>query len=387
MRASAQGIRTRAWRWVREAMLQNQDASVRESTHPLRVLLVKTSSLGDVVANLPVVVDILRWRPDAGIDWVVEEAFADVVRMHPRVANVIVVAQRRWRKRPLSAVSVDERRMFHAQIRARSYDLVVDTQGLLKSAIIAFRARGPSVGYGWSSAREPLATLAYDRRISVPKTIHAMERNRRLVAGALGYALGEPADYGLRCPTAPTLDPPNPFWVALHGTSRDEKLWPEACWMALGASLSTRGFTAVLPWGTERERARSERLAAAIPGALAPPRLGLQDLAGFLGAARFVVGVDTGLTHLAAALRVPVVALFCDSDPALSGVRGEGTLANLGGPNNAPDAPAVTRAVDALISQGGRLRRLGELAAMAPRPGANGRPRDFEITADSERER
>ena len=348
MPASTGAMRSRGW-WQRRATVPSQPVSVQALTRPLRVLLVKTSSLGDVVANLPVVADILRWSPDARIDWVVEEAFADVVRLHPGVARVIVVAQRRWRKRLLSAASWAELRAFVVRLQACRYDQIVDTQGLLKSAVIALHAYGTSAGHAWSSAREPLAALTYDRRILVLKGIHAMERNRRVVAGALRYVLREPADYGLRCPVAPAAAPSKSFWVALHGTSCDRKQWPEARWVALGAALSARGLSLVLPWGTERERACSERLAASIPGALTLPHLGVRDLAGLLGAARFVVGVDTGLTHLAAALGVPVIALFCHSDPALSGVQGTAACVNLGGMHCAPDVSAAVEAVNALF--------------------------------------
>jgi heptosyltransferase-1 len=312
------------------------------------ILLVKTSSLGDVVANLPVVADILRWRSDACIDWVVEETYADLVRLHPGVREVIVVAQRRWRKGPLSTRCRGERQAFVERLRSRSYDIVVDTQGLLKSAIIAWRARGSRVGYDWSSARESPATLAYQRRIPVPTNLHAIDRNRRLVASALGYRIDAPADYGLR-PAIAGQAAPGGFWVAVHGSSREEKLWPEMRWSALARGLASRGLSVVLPWGSEAERMRSERLKQAIPGALVPLRLGLRELAGLLRGARFVAGVDSGPTHLAAALGVPVVALFSGSDPRLSGVRGKGGYINLGAMGRAPEVTDVVRAVDALV--------------------------------------
>ena len=315
----------------------------------LNVLLVKTSSLGDIVANLPVVADILRWRPDTRVDWVVEEAFAELVRLHPGVDNVIEVAQRRWRKDLLSPAYRAERRTFAERLRGCRYDFIIDTQGLVKSALIAWSARGMSVGYGWSSAREPLAALAFDRTVAVPRGLHAIERNRRLAAAALGYRLRDPADFGLRCPRVPPPAKPGKFWVALHGSSRDEKLWPEERWRALGVALARRGLDVVLPWGSEGERARSERLSRAMPRAVVAPGLGLPAVANLLGRACFAVGVDTGLTHLAAALGVPVAALFSHSDPVLSGVRGQGPCINLGGPARAPQVRDVIAAVDALV--------------------------------------
>ena len=251
---------------------------VRQQAHELaawrrlgespRLLLVKISSLGDVIANLPVVTDIVRRWPRAQIDWVVEEAFVDIPALHPGVANVIPLAQRRWRESPMSAETWAERRAFVARLRAMQYDFVIDTQGLIKSALIARDANGPSAGYDWASAREPLATIVYDRTLPVPKGLHAIERNRRLAAAALGYALDEPAAYSLHLPPVPDVAPKMPYCVLVHGTSRDSKLWPESHWIAVGRALAGRRLVVVLPWGSDCERARSERLADAIPGVM-----------------------------------------------------------------------------------------------------------------------
>jgi heptosyltransferase-1 len=314
------------------------------------ILLVKTSSLGDVVSNLPVIADIRRWRPDAAIDWVVEEAYVELVRLHPGVRDVIVVAQRRWRRDLLSPQCRTERRAFAERLRECIYDAVIDTQGLLKSAVIAWRACGEVVGYDWASAREPLATLAYDRRIAVPWHLHAIERNRRLAAFALGYTLDTRAEFGLR--PGPSRPPfvRGAFWVALHGSSRDEKLWPEERWIALGRALVAKRLTVVLPWGDEQERMRSERLRRALPRAVVAPRRGLKAMAALLEAASFVVGVDTGLTHLAAALGVPVVALFSQSDPTSTGARGDGPHVDLGAPGRPPDVREVVSAIETVTS-------------------------------------
>lgn len=312
----------------------------------MRILLVKTSSLGDVIHNLPVVSDIRRHLPQATIDWCVEESCAAIPRLHPGVADIIPVALRRWRKALFSAQTWRELGAFRARIGAADYDAVVDTQGLVKSALLAGRARGPLCGYAPDSAREPLAARFYDRRFSVAKDLHAVVRNRQLAAAALGYELGGEPDYGIAAP-AVTFDwlPPAPYVVFLSATSRDDKLWPEAHWIALGQALQAHGLNAVLPAGNAVERARASRLAAAIPHAIAAPPLAIDQLAALLAGARGVVGVDTGLSHLAVALPVPTVALYTATDPGLTGVLGSGYCRNLGGKNQRPTVAEVLAAL------------------------------------------
>jgi heptosyltransferase-1 len=311
-----------------------------------KILLIKTSSLGDVVHNLPVVSDIQAHYPGARIDWVVEEGFQDIPRLHPGVTELFPIALRRWRKTPLAARTREAFRLFRQRLRQEHYDLILDTQGLLKSALIATLAKGTRVGHAWGSAREPLAALAYDRGFRVDRTLHAVTRNRILAGNALGYAPQGAPDYGIRpAPLAlPWLDAA-PYCVLLHATSRDDKLWPEEAWVALGRALHTRGLRSVLPWGSEAERLRGERLAGAIDGAKVAPRLTIPELSVLLGGARAVIGVDTGLTHLAAALGKPVVALYCGSDPGLTGVLAGDRAVNLGA-RGAP--PTVAEVLDIL---------------------------------------
>lgn len=317
------------------------------TTSPVsRILLVKTSSLGDVLHNLPVVGDIARRHPHARIDWVVEEGFAQLPGLHPGVHDVIPVAVRRWRKRMLDRNTRNEIRDFRHKLAECDYDLVIDTQGLLKSALIARSTSATRCGYDWSSAREPLASLFYDRTYSVPRNLHAVERNRRLAGLALGYAVEGAPDYGIR---APQLDlpwlPDAPYAVLLHATSRDDKLWDERNWIALGERLRGAGLHVVLPWGNEKEKARSERLAAAIPGSVCPPRLDLKQAAALLGHARAVIGVDTGLSHLAAALDVPTVGIYTATDPGLTGLYAGNRAINLGGKSLSPSVEAVLAAL------------------------------------------
>lgn len=313
----------------------------------LNILLIKTTSLGDVLHNLPVVTDLRQYMPEAHIDWIVEESFADLPALHPGVRQIIPVAMRRWRRGWWQ--SRHEIRAACRLIRNGDYHLALDTQGLLKSAILAQCARTVRCGFSRDSAREPLASLLYDRAFSVPKNLHAVERNRQLAGMALGYVPQGAPNYGI---TAPALDlpwlPAAPFVVLLHATSRDDKLWPETDWVALGHRLREAGLIAMLPWGNESEHLRAQRLAAAIPDAHCAPRLDLREAATLLGRAQAVVGVDTGLSHLAAALNVPTIGIYTATDPGLTGLHAGPRAVNMGGKGKPP-------AVETVIDQLGAL--------------------------------
>jgi heptosyltransferase-1 len=312
----------------------------------MRILLVKTSSLGDVIHNLPVVTDLRGHFPDAVIDWVVEEGFAEIPRLHPGVRRVIPVALRRWRKALFTAATWREIGAFRAALQGESYDLVIDTQGLLKSALITRLAQGKRCGYVAESAREPLAARFYDARFAVPRDLHAVMRNRQLVALAAGYAATPAPDYGIAVPSAPTS---HNSTLLLTATSRDDKLWPEDRWIGVGRALHERGLACLLPAGSATERERAARIAQAIPGAAVLPPMRLAELAAQLAAARIVVGVDTGLVHLAAALGRPVLALFSASDPALTGVLAVTPAINLGSRGQPPTVGDVLAAALPLL--------------------------------------
>ena len=308
-----------------------------------RILFVKTSSLGDVVHNCPAVSDAARAFPGATIDWVVEEAFTGVARLHARVSRVIPVAVRRWRRSLFLHPSVwrDLGRL-SAMLKSEAYDAIIDTQGLLKSALIARWGSGTRHGMDAASAREPLAARFYERTHAIPRGLHAVERNRRLTAAALGIPVAAEVDYGLsaRMETARGGGLPAAYSVLLTMTSRVDKLWPEARWVELGRALA---LPLVLPWGNTEERLRAERIAGALPQAVVPARMGIEALAEVLAHARNVVGLDSGLTHLAAALGVPTVAVFCGSDPALTGVYGAAKAVNVGAAGRAPEVFEVLR--------------------------------------------
>jgi heptosyltransferase-1 len=309
-----------------------------------RILFVKTSSLGDVVHNCPAVSDVARSSPGAAIDWVVEEAFAEVATMQVQVRRAIPVAVRRWRQTLWHPRTWAEMGAFRRALREERYDLVIDTQGLLKSALLARLAGGERHGMDSASAREPLAALLYDVRHTVPRQQHAVERNRQLAAAALGGTSLAACDYGLRAEGALPLDLPAPYTVLLTMTSRADKLWPEGSWMELGRLLAARGLRCVLPWGSEEEKARAARIAAGIGNALIPRRLGLAELARLMRGARGVAGVDTGLTHLAAALGVPAAGIYLSTEARLTGLHAGARVRNL----HAPEAAAVHAALEEL---------------------------------------
>jgi heptosyltransferase-1 len=318
----------------------------------MRILIVKTSSLGDVIHNLPVVSDIRQHFPEAIIDWCVEESFADIPRLHPNVSEVIPVALRRWKKNLLSSQTRQEIKAFRQNIARHNYDLILDTQGLLKSALIVRQARGVKCGYDASSAREPIAARFYDRCFAVPKAAHAVTRNRLLASSAFGYTAEPEMNFGISAPlTVTDWLPGSPFVVLLTATSRDDKLWPESHWLELAKQLKSQGFTAVYPGGSKVERERATRLAAGQPGAIAAPAMSLPQLASVLARASAVVGVDTGLSHLAVALNVPTVAIYTATDPALTGVFGSGFHRNLGGKAQIPSVQSVLDALSPVLAQ------------------------------------
>jgi heptosyltransferase-1 len=310
----------------------------------MNLLAIKMTSLGDVVHLLPALTDAAEHHPGLAVDWVVEEGFAAIPGWHPAVRRVIPSAIRRWRRALGAAATWRELAAFRRAIEAREYDLVVDAQGLVKSALVALLARGPRAGLARGSARESLACLAYQRRYPAPRELHAITRNRLLMAQALDYPMAEtPPRYGLIAPPPwPLAGLAADYVVCLHGTARAEKQYPEADWAVLLGKLARQGLGLVLPWGNPQEQARAQRLAATLPGAIVPPRLGLAEIAGVIAGARGVIGVDTGLMHLAAALRKPGIGLFPATPPARFGALGEAdapALVNLAGRDAlAPDA-------------------------------------------------
>jgi heptosyltransferase-1 len=292
----------------------------------LRVLLIKTSSLGDVIHTLPALTDAARAIPGIQFDWVVEEGFAEIPAWHPAVAQVIPVAIRRWRKHLLQTWKSGEWKRFKQRLGEVDYDLVIDAQGLFKSAFLTRYNKAPVAGLDRDSAREPIACRFYDRLYTVAKDQHALERTRQLFAQALGYELPQQiGDYGLdRAAMADAAA--QPYLLFLHGTTWASKHWPEADWCALAERMAAQGWSIRLPWGNEVERERAVRIAAGIDSAAVLPKLNLAGVAKVIAGATACVAVDTGLGHLAAALDVPTISLYGPTLPGKVGAYGRGQV-------------------------------------------------------------
>jgi heptosyltransferase-1 len=316
------------------------------------ILFIKTSSLGDVVHHMPAVADVRRRMPDARLSWVVEEPYAPLARLHPGVDEVILVASRRWRAQLHRRETWSEIDRFRRAIRERQYDAVIDSQGLLRTAVITKAARGVRHGYDTASIREPLASMFYDIRHRVEWRSHAIPRNRMLTGRALGYEPEPQIDFGLdRASIAGKVR--NDYAVLIHGTARVGKEWPQSNWLTVARALADRGLDVVLPWGAAEERRRSDEIAAALGCGEVPDKRPLDEVAALIAGAAVVVGVDTGLVHVAAALGVPLVGIFIGSEPGLTGPLGSGPIAIVGGKGALPDAAEVLRALDR-VAGGGR---------------------------------
>ncbi|MEO8753850.1 MAG: lipopolysaccharide heptosyltransferase I [Casimicrobiaceae bacterium] len=301
------------------------------------LLVVRPSSLGDIVHALALVSDVKAHDPALPVDWVAEEAFVPLVRLDQRIRAVIPVALRRWRAAPLSRDTRREFADFRRVLRIESYDAILDMQEQVKGALVARMARGRRHGFDRHSIREPIAAWLDDVHHRIPRNVHFIDKGRALAAAALGYRVTGSPLWQFTTAPAVTATPAGPFAIAFHGTSRDDKLWPDERWRGLLAHFAQAGFATLLPWGSAAEEERSRRLAADSANALVPPRQTLAELASLARSAEVVVGVDTGLTHLAAALGTPTVAVFTSTDASLAGVARAGTHAlDVGGNGNVP---------------------------------------------------
>lgn len=297
----------------------------------MRVLIVKVSSLGDVIHTLPAVTDAQRARKDIQFDWVVEENFVEVPSWHPAVDNVIPVALRRWRRNIFKTYMNHEFRAFKRELQGVHYDLVIDAQGLIKSGLISRLSKGLTIGLSNRTIREPFATLFYNKVYSVPWTEHAVDRVRQLFSRALQYEYDpKRIDYGIdmgRIDSAVGIaDKKDRQVVFLHGTTWQTKHWPENYWRQLAHISTQAGYKVLLPWGTPEEKQRAEYIAQGNAQVEVLDKQTLSGLATYIQQSDGVIAVDTGLGHLAAALAKPTVSLYGPTNPGLTGTFGNNQL-------------------------------------------------------------
>ena len=291
----------------------------------MKVCVIKTSSMGDVIHTLPALTDAQKAIPSLSIDWVVEENFAEIPRWHSAVNRVLPIALRRWRKSPFSIQTRNEWKNYRTLLQAENYDAVIDAQGLIKSALFAIRfAQGVKHGYDRQSIRELLASFFYDKKYAISYQQHAVERIRQLFAQSLGYELPQvQGDYGIARHFLHQTSEKN-YVVFIHSTTRADKHWEESEWQKLIEKITALSDCKIhLPWGNEQEKARAERLAQVHSNVLVLPKLTLTELAKQIANAKAVVSVDTGLAHLTAALDKPNITLYGATDPKLIGCYGE----------------------------------------------------------------
>ena len=314
-----------------------------------KILIVRTSSLGDLVHMLPAISDIAKRVPEAQIDWLVEESFASIPTWHPAVKQVLEVAHRRWRRSWWSSQVRRERQAFEADLQSRQYDIVLDMQALLKTVWWVRMANGVKHGLDWRSAREPLATLFYDTRHRVEFWQPAVTRQRLLAASVFGYPVQGDPDFGLQrfelqAQAARGRDAP--YATIMPSASRDDKLWPEPDWHAVFDLLSQRGLQLKLLAGNQTEAERARALTQGRSNAEVLPRGTLTETAEHLAGATLMVGLDSGLTHLSAALGRPTIGIYKASTPVRTPLVGAAFTASLGDRGQPPTRQVVLAAIE-----------------------------------------
>ncbi|OGT45411.1 MAG: lipopolysaccharide heptosyltransferase I [Gammaproteobacteria bacterium RIFCSPHIGHO2_12_FULL_41_20] len=290
----------------------------------MRVLLIKTSSMGDVIHTLPALTDAQQVIPGITFDWVVEEGFVEIPRWHPAVDSVIPIAWRRWRKQLFAQTTRRQWVEFYHRVREKNYDLIMDAQGLVKSALFSLVTKGRRAGLDWYSARESIASLFYQKKCTVNFSQHAVVRMRQLFSALLGYRMPDVMpDYGIDRNQFRVQDNKERYIVFLHGTTWATKLWPENYWIALAKLAAAQGLQVKITGGNDDEVARAKRLAAACANVHVLPKLSIVEVAHMLAGAIAAVSVDTGFGHLAAALAVPTVSLYGPTNPEFTGAMGK----------------------------------------------------------------
>lgn len=289
-----------------------------------RVLLIKLTSLGDLIHALPALSDAKSARPELEFDWVIDENFQEIAGWHPAVKGIVTSNHRQWREALTHPTTLGSVSRLIAGIRAVEYDLVIDAQGNFKTALLSMFAKGPRAGFDRHSVREWIAHLAYQRRFAASKNAHAIERLRLLFAAALDYPVpASVPDFQIQKErfVKPKVDLPKEYLVFVHNASWKTKLWPEAHWEELLKRSVQAGFKVLLPWGNSQEEARAKRLAVHSEVQVLP-KLTLSEMGYVLDRARACVCMDTGLSHLTAALNVPSITLYGSTDSGLIGASG-----------------------------------------------------------------
>jgi heptosyltransferase-1 len=319
----------------------------------VRILIVRVSSLGDIVHTFPMVSDIVKHCPNAKIDWLVEEAYVDLVRLHPGVGRIIPVALRRWRKQLFQAKTYREMRDFYHALRQENYDVILDPQGLIKTGFLMYLAKtalkGKRVGLAnatLGSGYEGVSRIFHTMSVSVDVYTPAVERSRRVAGAALSYVFSDQICFALKAPSL-LLEflPKEPYAVFFFATARLSKQWRDDSWVELAKMLHQKGMVVLLPWGSEKEKVQAYQLKAKIPNASVLPKLSMLEAIVVAQRASLVVGVDTGLMHVAAAFSRPTVALYCDSPRWKTQATWSTWVLNLGDEGNPPTLEEVSEAV------------------------------------------
>jgi heptosyltransferase-1 len=343
-----------------------------------KILLVKLSSLGDVLHNLPIVWDLRKRLPSAQIDWIVEEGYVHLLEplktteTFKGIDRIIPVAFRRWRKNVFSIKTWREFFAMRKALQATTYDVVLETQGLLKSALVCALAKKSNnavvAGLGNAtehSGYEPMARMFYTQSVHVPVKCHAIDRSRWVMCSAFDWPLLNrneeppfffPPEFVRQLP--PLLfeglkknqeGSPVPYVVCFHSTARAAKRWPNDHWVELGKELAHQGYQVLFPWGSAEEMKISALMASQVPGAMVPRAFSIEEAYSLIAHAALTIGVDTGLTHLAAVLGKPTIEIYCDSPRWKTEGYWNGAVVNLGDMKKPPLVGGVLEAAKALV--------------------------------------
>jgi len=352
----------------------------RPASQSPKILLVKLSSLGDVLHNLPIVWDLRKRLPEAQIDWIVEEGYVHLLEplktteTFKGIDHIIPVAFRRWRKNLFSLRTWCEFFAMRKSLQSTTYDVVLETQGLLKSALVCALAKKSdnSIVAGLGNATEhsgyePMARLFYTQSLHVPAKCHAIDRSRWVMCSALDWPLFDrrsepplfyPEQFIRQLPQLlfeglkkTELGAPAPYVVCFHSTARGAKRWPNENWIGLGKALALQGYQVILPWGSESEMKISALIASQIPGAMVPRAFSIEEAYSLVAHAELTIGVDTGLTHLAAVLGKPTVEIYCDSPRWKTEGYWSSNIANVGDWRQAPSVDTALLASQGVLKQ------------------------------------